>query len=299
MLEKVLEKAKNNLIGVQFDQLVGQLKEQQLKSTGEIKIAAERSVKLADQLRELIALMREDPRQSKLRDEIANLKKIIEELDKIIHKQKVTQGITDANRTDKTELGKIQNSVSNDTKKLIAKLDGKGAKGVQGRQGRPQGRQGGPRRTARAATRPDRARRASPKRRTQTGQRPSRAKSQPGQPSRAAIRASRSPTMARRSRKRRSNQGQHRQQQETDRGRQLQAAVVGRQHRQGQEPRRQQDRGRRHREVRGRQEEAQTCCAAHEEELERTLADLLRRCERCSPCRSRSSTAPRSPRRRS
>jgi hypothetical protein len=145
VLEKVLEHAKKNLVGVQFDQIVSQLKEQQLKSTGEIKIAAERSAKLADELRKMIVMLREDPRDSKRRDEIENLKKIIEELDRIIHKQKVTQGITDANRTDRTELGKIQNQVTKETKQLLKKLDGKAGKGngAKNDKGEPKDGKGG------------------------------------------------------------------------------------------------------------------------------------------------------------
>jgi hypothetical protein len=126
VLEKVLEKAKSNLIGVQFEQIIAQLKEQKVNSTGDIKIAADRSAKLADQLRELIALMKEDPRQSKLRDEIARLRDIIKELDKAIHDQKVTQGITDAKKTDPTELGKIQKKNTEQVAKLIKKMEGKG-----------------------------------------------------------------------------------------------------------------------------------------------------------------------------
>ena len=126
VLEKVLEKAKSNLIGVKFEEIIAHLKESSLKNTGEIKIAAERSTKLAEQLRELIDLYRQDPRQSKLRDEIAKLKEWIAELDKIIHSQKVTQGITDGNKTDKNELGKMQNRNTQQVAKLLDKMSGKG-----------------------------------------------------------------------------------------------------------------------------------------------------------------------------
>jgi hypothetical protein len=144
VLEKVLEKAESNLIGVQFEQLIGQLKDQQLKSTGEIREAAEKSAKLADQLRELIELYRQDPRQSKLRDEIARLKDIIKELDSAIHKQKVTQGITDQGKTDKGELGKIQKKNTDQVAALIKKIDGlKGDKGGQGK-GDPKNSKGEP-----------------------------------------------------------------------------------------------------------------------------------------------------------
>ncbi len=130
VLEKVLEKAKTNLIGVQFEQLITQLKEQKVNGTGDIKIAADRSAKLADELRVLIALMKEDPRQLKLRDEINRLKDIIKELEKAIHDQKVTQAITDAKKTDPKELGQIQKKNTEQVAKLIDKMDGKkGGKG--------------------------------------------------------------------------------------------------------------------------------------------------------------------------
>lgn len=140
VLEKVLEAAKSDLVGVQFEQLIGRLKEQQLKSTGDIKIAAEHSAKLAENLRKLIDLYRQDPRQSRLRDEIARLKEIIAELDKAIHAQKVTQGITDANKTDKGELGKIQNKNTQQVAKLIEKMAGKS----QNAKGDPKSAKGGP-----------------------------------------------------------------------------------------------------------------------------------------------------------
>jgi hypothetical protein len=142
VLEKVLDRAKKDLVSVQFEKIIEQLKEQQLKSTGDIKIAAERSEKLADHLRELIALLREDPRQTKNRDEQNRLKEIIAELEKIIHRQKVAQGLTDGNKTDKTELGKIQNQVTNQTAKLLKKLDAKGDPKEGGKDGKGEPKEG-------------------------------------------------------------------------------------------------------------------------------------------------------------
>ena len=40
MLEKVLDRAKNNLLGVKFEELIGQLKDQKFNNTSEIKLAA-------------------------------------------------------------------------------------------------------------------------------------------------------------------------------------------------------------------------------------------------------------------
>ncbi|MCS7045295.1 MAG: hypothetical protein NZO58_02955 [Gemmataceae bacterium] len=127
-LERVLERAKTDLVSVKFEELITQLKEQQLKSTGELQTAAKRTAELANKLSELIALYKEDPFQSKLKDEIAKLKDIIKDLDKAIHDQKVTQGITDANKTDPNELKKIQNANTKQVAKIldkIAALEGK------------------------------------------------------------------------------------------------------------------------------------------------------------------------------
>lgn len=129
VLEKVLEHGKNNLVGVKFEEIINQLKEQRLNSTGDIKTAADRSAKLAEELRKMIEMYKQDPRQSKLRDEIAKLKEIIEALDKAIHNQKVTQGITDGNKTDPKELKQIQNKNTKEVAKIIDKLANKGGKG--------------------------------------------------------------------------------------------------------------------------------------------------------------------------
>src|SRR5262245_8718323 len=63
VLEKVLEHGKNNLVGVKFEEIINQLKEQRLNSTGDIKTAAERSAKLAEELRKMIEMYKQDPRQ--------------------------------------------------------------------------------------------------------------------------------------------------------------------------------------------------------------------------------------------
>jgi hypothetical protein len=144
VLEKVLDRAKKDLVSVQFEKVIDQLKEQQIKSTGEIKIAAENSERLAESLRKLIDLIREDPRISKNREEQLRLKELIAELEKIIHKEKVTQGLTDANRTDKTELAKIQNAVTRQTEKFKDKLEGKNGKGSgKSEKGEPKDGKGG------------------------------------------------------------------------------------------------------------------------------------------------------------
>src|SRR5437660_121177 len=95
ILEKVLEQSKDASISVQFEQMLEMLKSSKLSGVGDLKILDERSHKLADDLREILAKMREDPRHSKLRDERLSLEKLIKAIEKAIHDQKVVQGQTD------------------------------------------------------------------------------------------------------------------------------------------------------------------------------------------------------------
>jgi len=122
ILEKVLDRAKDVSIATQFEQLVDFLKSQKLGSVGEIKSAMDRSAKLAENLRELLDLIRQDTKTSKLRDEANRLKKLIEELDKVITAQKIVQGQTDGGKTDPMELKGNQNNVTKATEKIAKAL---------------------------------------------------------------------------------------------------------------------------------------------------------------------------------
>jgi hypothetical protein len=126
ILEKALEKSKDALISTQFEQLANFLKTQQLKSLGEIKDAADKSAKLAEDLRLLLALLREDSRASKLRDERLRLEQMIKEIEKLILKQKTVQGQTDIGKTERMELVKNQNKVTQATADLAKKMGGQG-----------------------------------------------------------------------------------------------------------------------------------------------------------------------------
>ncbi len=125
ILEKVLEQSKDASISVQFEQMIDMLKNSKLAGIGDLKILDERSHKLADDLRDILAKMREDPRQSRLRDERLRIEELIKNIEKIIHNQKVVQGQTDRNKTDSKELKENQNQVTKATDKLakdIAKV---------------------------------------------------------------------------------------------------------------------------------------------------------------------------------
>jgi hypothetical protein len=128
ILEKVLEQSKDASISVQFEQMVDMLKNSKLAGIGDLKILDERSHKLADDLRDILTRMREDPKYSRLRDERLSLEKLIKEIERIIHHEKIVQGQTDRGKTDPKELKKNQAQVTKatgDLAKEIAKKDAK------------------------------------------------------------------------------------------------------------------------------------------------------------------------------
>lgn len=147
ILEKVLEHSKDASISVQFEQMVDMLKSNKLTALGDLKILDDRSHKLADDLREILNKMREDPRHSKLRDERLSLEKLIKEIEKIIHDEKVVQGQTDRGKTDPKELKNNQAQVTKATAKVaqdIAKKTGGEPKDMKGdpKEGGKEGKKG-------------------------------------------------------------------------------------------------------------------------------------------------------------
>jgi hypothetical protein len=137
VLQKALEVTSEKGLEVQFEQLVAALKEQQLKSVGDIKSAADRSARIAENLREILDLLRQDTRTAKLREERLSLEKLIKELEKVIHDQKVAELITRHKKTDKSELIKIQNKVTDATAKIAQKLGSKLGQGGEAKKGEP------------------------------------------------------------------------------------------------------------------------------------------------------------------
>jgi hypothetical protein len=135
MLQKALELTKDKGLGTQFEQLVDALKQQQLKSVGDIKSAADRSAKIAENLREILDLLRQDTRTAKLREERLSLEKLIKDLEKVIHDQKVAELITRHKKTDRDEMVKIQKKVTDATTKIAQRLGSKLGQGGEAKKG--------------------------------------------------------------------------------------------------------------------------------------------------------------------
>ncbi|HMF20470.1 MAG TPA: hypothetical protein VKE98_24890 [Gemmataceae bacterium] len=124
ILQKALDECRSAGLGTQFEQMVDLLKKQGLKNVGDTKAAYERSTKLAEDLRRIVALLREDTKAALLREEKLTLEKTIKEIEKLILKQKIIQGQNDVGKTEKIELALNQNKVSKETADLAKKMAG-------------------------------------------------------------------------------------------------------------------------------------------------------------------------------
>lgn len=125
VLGRVLEHCKEKSISVQFEQMVDILKSKELKSLPDIKQALTRSTNIADELRFVIEMLREDTRAKILQDESKQIKKIIEDLERVIQQQQIVQGVTDRNKTESKELKQMQAKVTQQTAEIAQKLAGK------------------------------------------------------------------------------------------------------------------------------------------------------------------------------
>jgi hypothetical protein len=118
VLKKALEKAQDTLISTQFDSLVEFLKNQKLTKVGDIDAARDRTLKLADDLREVLALLNENSRSLQLREQRISLEKLLKQLERVIHDQKNARAINEINKDAKTAKS-AQVQVTRDTQKLI------------------------------------------------------------------------------------------------------------------------------------------------------------------------------------
>jgi len=112
VLREALEKCKTSSISTQFDQIVDNLQKQNLKNLGQVQVLADRTNKLANDIREILALLQADPRLAKARKLQQDLKEDLKVLRDLIHKQKVAEALTRMGKTDKGELGKIQAKIT-------------------------------------------------------------------------------------------------------------------------------------------------------------------------------------------
>lgn len=88
VLEKVLDETKNANVSLRLERLTAFLRSGKLSNLDDIRTAQTQSQEIADSLNLLLRLMREDPRHKQLQDTRKQLQALIEQLDKVIHREK-------------------------------------------------------------------------------------------------------------------------------------------------------------------------------------------------------------------
>jgi hypothetical protein len=131
ILQKALEKARDAAIGTRFEQMVEYLKTQRLSNVQDLQTAKKRSEELADDLRALLALLREDSRSAKLKEERKRIEEMLKEIKRLQDEEKRIQGMTRLGKTDPREVKGAQARNANDTNKLAKEM----AKGSDGKSG--------------------------------------------------------------------------------------------------------------------------------------------------------------------
>ncbi len=136
-LENALKHIDETNLDTKFKQLVAVLgsKEKPLNDPNNVHEAMEQSRKLAEEIRQLLNILREDNRAAKLRDERKRLEEMIRELEGIIKDQKIVRAKTAMDKMDKGDLARGQKNVSDRTAELERKLGGKG-KDTKGKAGK-------------------------------------------------------------------------------------------------------------------------------------------------------------------
>jgi hypothetical protein len=145
ILKRALDEAQIKLISTQFESLVDFLKSQKFTKVGDIKAAHERTLRLADDLRDVLALLNENSRALQLREQRMSLEKILKQLERVIHDQKVARTINEINKDAKTAKN-AQEQVTRSTHKLdrdIGGKDGKDAKSGEARPSKGESKDGG------------------------------------------------------------------------------------------------------------------------------------------------------------
>jgi len=143
ILAKALEKSRDKSITTRFEQFVDYLKTGKLTSVSDIAKAVKQSNDLAEDLRDLIALLREDTLAARKREERLGLEEMIKKLENIIRDQKTAEGQTRIGKTETSELIKIQNTVTQATADLLDKMNGKNGKGGEAKNAPGQSKAGG------------------------------------------------------------------------------------------------------------------------------------------------------------
>lgn len=121
VLDKVIDECKNLAINQEFSKMIQILREAKFTTTTDAIKAKEQSALLADRLKRIYEMMQD--RSLDLSKDREQLQKIIQDIQKAIDLQRAAQGQTDRNKTDKDELGQIQQGVNKKTAEIAKNID--------------------------------------------------------------------------------------------------------------------------------------------------------------------------------
>jgi hypothetical protein len=138
-LKAAIKKASEVGIDARFETLIALLRNSKSIGDAEIKEAMEQSKTLANEIKEVLAILTNDNDAARLKAEKERLQKLLEDLEKVIREQKVVRAQTEGKLTEKGTLGKAQEKVTQATKN-IAKEMNKDAKGSQKGEGKSEGK---------------------------------------------------------------------------------------------------------------------------------------------------------------
>ncbi len=130
-LKKAIALVSDEFVNVKFEKLIAILKKPSAAvSLPEITDAMNQNKMLADDIRAILVLLMTDNRDEWLKAEKQRIMDLLKQLDKVIREQKVVRAQTEGGRLDKGTLGKEQKKVTKGTEKIAKAMsgDGKGNK---------------------------------------------------------------------------------------------------------------------------------------------------------------------------
>lgn len=135
ILQRVLDQAKNSSLNIRFEQMVDFLKKGDFGNLENVKKARDESLSLAEEMRRLLAMLREDPNANRLREKRTELEKLVKEIQRLIRDQKVVQGQTQEGQMDPKDIKSSQKDVTQRTDQVAKSLGDKASGQGSGKDG--------------------------------------------------------------------------------------------------------------------------------------------------------------------
>ncbi len=127
-------------VNMQFDKLINLLNASKTPGLAQIKEAMEQEQMLASDIRAIILLLIDGDRYQELKDQIANLAKILKEINRLVREEKNLRAITEGGRMENEALAKLQGKITDATRGVARSMGGNDAGQSSGPSKPPSGR---------------------------------------------------------------------------------------------------------------------------------------------------------------